>query len=321
MGRTKTLALGLALMMLPAAAFAQEAAPAVPAPAEVVAADAGASAPAPAVVELKPTEGIGMPVPEAIELQEQFTDVGNYGRWMHDTVLMPIITIICLFVLALLLWVVVRYRASANPTPSRTSHNTAIEVAWTLIPVLVLIGIAVPSIRLLAKQYDPPKADLTVKVVGHQWYWTYEYPDAGELSFDSVMLSDEDAAKRGDPRLLGVDNRMVVPAGKVVKLLVTADDVIHSWAMPSFWVKMDAVPGRINETWFKVDRPGVYYGQCSELCGTKHGFMPITVEVLPEAEYQAWLAAKQAAAGITPEAAVPAAPEAAAAPAAAPAQI
>jgi cytochrome c oxidase subunit 2 len=318
----KTLALGLALMMLPAAAFAQDAALA-PAPAATAATDtavAPAAAEIAAVPELKPTEGIGMPVPESIHLQEQFTEIGHYGRWMHDALLLPIITVISLFVLALLLWVVFRYRAGANPTPSKTSHNTAIEVAWTLIPVLILIGIAVPSIRLLAKQYDPPRADLTVKVTGHQWYWTYEYPDAGELSFDSVMLSDEDAAKRGDPRLLGVDNRLVVPAGKVVKLLVTADDVIHSWAMPSFWVKMDAVPGRINETWFKVDRPGVYYGQCSELCGTKHGFMPITVEVLPEAEYQTWLAAKQAAAGITPPAA-PAATVAAAAPAAAPAKI
>lgn len=256
-----------------------------------------------AVAELKPTEGIGMPIPGAIHLQEQQTEVGHYGRWMHDTVLMPVITLICLFVLALLLWVVVRYRASANATPSRTSHNTAVEVAWTLIPVLILIGIAVPSIRLLATQYDPPKADLTVKVTGHQWYWTYEYPDAGDLAFDSVMLSDQDAAKRGDPRLLGVDNRLVIPAGKVVKALITADDVIHSWAVPSFWVKMDAVPGRINETWFKVDRPGIYYGQCSELCGTRHGFMPITVEVLPEADYLKWLAAKQADAGITPAAA------------------
>lgn len=325
MGRMKTLALGMALMMIPAAAFAQEAAsvPAAPVAAAVDAAPAAAApAEVPAVAELKSTVGIGMPVPQSIQLQEQFTEVGHYGRWMHDVLLLPIITIISLFVLALLLWVVVRYRASVNPNPSKTSHNTAIEVAWTLIPVLILIGIAVPSIRLLAKQYDPPKADLTIKVTGHQWYWTYEYPDAGDLSFDSVMLSDEEAAKRGDPRLLGVDNRLVVPAGKVVKVLVTADDVIHSFAVPSFWVKMDAVPGRINETWFKVDRPGVYYGQCSELCGTKHGFMPIAVEVLPEADYKKWLAAKQAAAGITPPAvAAAAAPATAAAPVAAPAKI
>lgn len=315
MGRTKTLALGLALMMTPAMALAQSAAAPAAAPAATES-KAAAAAEIKAVAELKPTTGIGMPVPRSIELQEQQTEIGHYGRWMHDKLLVPIITIISLFVLALLLWTVVRYRAGANPTPSRTSHNTAIEVAWTLIPVLILIGIAVPSIRLLAKQYDPPKADLTVKVTGHQWYWTYEYPDAGALSFDSVILSDQEAAARGDPRLLGVDNRLVVPAGKVVKVLVTADDVIHSFAVPSFWVKMDAVPGKINETWFKVDRPGVYYGQCSELCGTKHGFMPIAVEVLPEAEYRKWLAAKQAEAGITPAAVPAAATPPAAAPAA-----
>ena len=315
MGRTKTLALGLALMMTPAMALAQSAVAPATAPAATESA-AAAAAEIKAVAELRPTTGIGMPVPRSIALQEQQTEIGHYGRWMHDKLLVPIITLISLFVLALLLWTVVRYRAGANPTPSRTSHNTAIEVAWTLIPVLILIGIAVPSIRLLAKQYDPPKADITVKVTGHQWYWTYEYPDAGDLSFDSVILSDQEAAQRGDPRLLGVDNRLVVPAGKVVKVLVTADDVIHSFAVPSFWVKMDAVPGRINETWFKVDRPGVYYGQCSELCGTKHGFMPIAVEVLPEAEYRKWLAAKQAAAGITPAAVPAAATQPAAAPAA-----
>lgn len=320
MGRTKTLALSLALMMAPAAAFAQTAAtPAPAAPATAAPAASAAAAEIEKVAELKPTTGIGMPVPESIALQEQQTEIGHYGRWMHDKLLMPIITAISLLVLALLLWTIIRFRASANPTPSRTSHHTALEVAWTLVPVLILIGIAVPSIRLLAKQYDPPKADLTVKVIGHQWYWTYEYPDAGELSFDSVALSDQDAAKRGDPRLLGVDNRLVVPAGKVVKVLVTADDVIHAFAVPSFWVKIDAVPGRINETWFKVDRPGVYYGQCSELCGTRHGFMPIAVEVLAEADYQKWLAAKQAAAGITP-AAASAAPQPVAA-SAAPAKI
>jgi len=305
MGRTKTLALALALTLSPAVAFAQAAAPAPAAP--VAAAAPAAPAPVQQAPELKGIAGIGMPVPGSIHLQEQQTEIGRYGLWMHNTVLMPIITLICLLVLALLLWVVVRYRESANPTPSRTSHNTFVEIIWTLVPVLILVAIAVPSIRLLAKQYDPPKADLTVKVTGHQWYWTYEYPDAGDLSFDSVILSDEDAAKRGDPRLLGVDNRLVVPAGKVVKVLVTADDVIHSWAVPSFWVKMDAVPGRINETWFKVDHPGVYYGQCSELCGIKHGFMPVVVEALAPADYARWLAGKQAEAGITPEPAAPAA--------------
>lgn len=176
--------------------------------------------------------------------------------------------------------------------PSRTTHNTALEIVWTLVPVLILVGIAVPSIRLLAHQYDPPKADLTIKVTGNQWYWTYSYPDNGGFELVSNILSDADDKKRGEPRLLGVDERMVVPAGAVVKLIVTSSDVIHSWAVPSFWVKMDAVPGRLNETWFKVDRPGLYYGQCSELCGARHGFMPIAVEVVRPDQFAAWVASK-----------------------------
>jgi cytochrome c oxidase subunit 2 len=164
-----------------------------------------------------------------------------------------------------------------------------------------LVIIAVPSFRLLANQYNPPKADVTIKVTGYQWYWGYEYVDQGGISFDAVMVNRAEADARGAPYLLETDNRVVVPAGKTVKLLVTAADVLHSWALPSFWVKMDAVPGRINETWFKVDRPGVYYGQCSELCGTKHGFMPITVEVVPEDQFNAWVARMQAEQGITPD--------------------
>ncbi len=328
MGRTHVLLAALALVLTPAVASAQDAPAAAPA-AAVAAAEAPAAEAPVAEVPAGPTieaptplqavTDVGQPRAMGIGLQDQYTDVGVYGAWMHDAILLPLITIISLFVLALMIWVVVRYRAAANPDPSRTSHNTLIEVIWTVVPVLILVAISVPSIQLLARQYNPPKADLTVKVTGHQWYWTYEYPDDGELSFDSIMLSDEEAAKAGDPRLLGVDNRLVVPAGKVVKLLITASDVIHSWALPSFWVKMDAVPGRVNEAWFKVDRPGVYYGQCSELCGTKHGFMPIAVEVLPQADYDRWLAAKQTEAGIeltgayaapaTPEAAEPAAPE------------
>lgn len=326
MGRKINFALGIALMMIPAAAFAQPASEPATAVSEAVAVSAVAAeidAAPETITPMQPTEGIGMPVPKGLMLQEQVTEVGQYGRWMHDVVLMPVIVGICVLVMLLLLWAIIRFRAKANPTPSRTSHNTAIEVAWTLIPVLILIGVAVPSLRLLAKQYDPPNADLTVKITGHQWYWSYEYPDDGELSFDSVMLSDEEALSRGEPRLLAVDNRLVVPAGKVVKLLITANDVIHSFAVPAFWVKMDAVPGRVNESWFKVDRPGVYYGQCSELCGTRHGFMPIAVEVLPEADYKKWLAAKQAEAGITPPDAAEDAekPEVAAAKADAPAQI
>lgn len=325
MGRTHVLLAALALALTPAVASAQDA-PAAAAPAAVAVADApavadasAAAAAAPAVPQieaptpLRAVADVGQPRAMGIGLQDQYTDIGVYGAWMHNGVLLPLITIISLIVLALMIWVVIRYRAGANPEPSRTSHNTLIEVIWTVVPVLILVGISVPSIQLLARQYNPPQADLTVKVTGHQWYWTYEYPDAGELSFDSIMLNDEEAAKAGDPRLLGVDNRLVVPAGKVVKLLITASDVIHSWALPSFWVKMDAVPGKVNEAWFKVDRPGVYYGQCSELCGTKHGFMPIAVEVLPQADYDRWLAAKQTEAGIelTGAYAAPAAQEAA----------
>ncbi len=239
----------------------------------------------------QPVPGIGQPT-DAIGIQPQVTSIGREAEWMHNIVLMPIITAISLFVLGLLLWVVMRYRRAANPVPSRTSHNTVLEVAWTLAPVLILLVIAVPSIKLLANQYNPPKADLTVKVIGHQWYWSYEYPDNGDFEVVSNILTDAQDKARGEPRLLGVDERMVVPAGAVVKVITTSDDVIHSFAVPAFWVKMDAVPGRLNETWFKVDRPGVYYGQCSELCGARHGFMPIAVEVVPPADFAIWIKAK-----------------------------
>lgn len=286
----KTILMALTLAVAPAAALAQDA---VPPAAEMAAAPAAAPAGA-AAAELPraaPTPGIGQP-DGRLGLQDQMTEVGLDAAWMHDVVLMPIITIISLFVLALLLWAMFRYRAKANPVPSRTSHNTLIEVIWTLVPVLILLVIAVPSIQLLAKQYSPPKADLTVKVIGNQWYWTYQYPDNGDFELISNMLPDDEAKRRGEPRLLGVDERMVVPAGAVVKLIVTSNDVIHAFAVPSFWNKMDAVPGRLNETWFKVDRPGVYYGQCSELCGARHAFMPIAVEVVSPARFAQWVASK-----------------------------
>lgn len=238
-----------------------------------------------------PQVGIGQPDGRAT-LQEQFTPIGIEGAWFHNHLMMPLITFISLFVLVLMLYVVIRYRRSANPVPSRTTHNTVIEVVWTLVPVLVLVGIAVPSIRLLANQYSPPAADLTVKVIGNQWYWTYQYPDHGDFEIVSNGLSDADAKARGEPRLLAVDERMVVPAGATVKLIVTSNDVIHSFGVPSFWVKQDAVPGRLNETWFKVDRPGLYYGHCYELCGARHAFMPVAVEVLPPAQFAAWVASK-----------------------------
>ncbi|QPQ54396.1 cytochrome c oxidase subunit II [Allosphingosinicella flava] len=253
-----------------------------------------------------PAPGVGQP-DGRMGLQDQFTPIGEEAAWFHNQLLLPVITAISIFVLALLLYVIVRFRRTANPVPSRTTHNTAIEVIWTLVPVLILVVLAVPSIKLLARQYSPPAADLTVKVTGNQWYWTYSYPDNGDFELVSNMLPDEEAAKRGEPRLLAVDERMVVPAGATVKLIVTSADVIHAFAMPAFWTKMDAVPGRLNETWFKVDKPGVYYGQCSELCGARHAYMPIVVEVVPPAQFAAWVASKG---GTMPGAAKPASPDA-----------
>jgi len=249
---------------------------------------------------MAPTPGIGQPIPGGIDLQMPMTPIAREAMTMMHYVLNPVIFTISVFVLLLLLWVIVRYRAASNPTASRTTHNFTIEVVWTLIPALILLFIAFPSFRLLANQYNPPKADVTIKVTGYQWYWGYEYPDYGGISFDALPLAEADAKRQGVPYLLDTDNRVVVPAGKTVKLLITGADVIHSFAVPSFWLKMDAVPGRINEAWFKVDRPGVYYGQCSELCGTKHGFMPIAIEVLPEAQFRAWVRMKQKADGIEP---------------------
>ena len=205
----------------------------------------------------------------------------------HDNLLLPIIVAISAFVLFLMFYVCVKFRASANPNPSKRTHNVAVEVLWTLIPCLILIVIAVPSFKILYKQDAIPKADLTIKAIGYQWYWGYEYPDEN-IIFDSYMVEDKDL-KANQPRLLAVDNEVVVPVNKVVKVLITANDVLHAWALPSFGVKRDAVPGRINETWFKAEKTGTYYGQCSELCGIKHAFMPITVKVVSEEEYQEWL--------------------------------
>ena len=207
--------------------------------------------------------------------------------WFHDYMLLPIITAITVFVLFLLAYACVRFRASKNPVASTTSHNTTIEVIWTLVPCLILIVMAVPSFKVLYSQDEIPKADVTIKAIGYQWYWGYEYPDEN-IVFDSYMIEDKDL-KQGQPRLLAVDNEVVVPVNKVVKVMITANDVLHAWALPSFGVKRDAVPGRINETWFKADRTGTFYGQCSELCGIKHAFMPITVNVVSEEDYNNWL--------------------------------
>ena len=205
----------------------------------------------------------------------------------HDKLLLPIIIAISVFVLFLMLYAMIRFRASRNPNPSKRTHNVAVEVLWTLIPCLILIVMAVPSFKILYKQDAIPKADITVKAIGYQWYWGYEYPDEN-IFFDSYMIETKDL-KENEPRLLAVDNELVVPVNKVVKVMITANDVLHAWALPSFGVKRDAVPGRINETWFKAEKVGTYYGQCSELCGIKHAFMPIEVRVVTEEEYQEWL--------------------------------
>src|SRR3954451_2629548 len=224
---------------------------------------------------------LGQPAPWEWTLQESASPVMDYIIWFHNW-LVGTITVITLFVLVLLVMVVVKFNAKANPVPSRTTHNTLIEVAWTLIPVLILVAIAVPSFRLLFLQLDIPKADLTVKATGKQWYWSYSYPDNGKFEFDSLLVQDK------KPRLLGVDNEMVVPVNKVVRVLTTGADVIHAFAVPAFGIKIDAIPGRLNETWFKATKEGMFYGQCSELCGKDHAFMPIAVRVVKDGEYDAW---------------------------------
>lgn len=320
----KALGLSLALAMLPQVAFAAGQPPVAPSPepsvAATVAPDRGAVsalnagnavnqegptadvAASAAYTPMKPTEGIGMPVNGGYGLQKQFSPFGEYGHWIHDVVLMPLVALMTILVLVLLVWVAIRFNRRANPIASRTSHNTLLEVVWTLLPVLVLVGIAVPSIDLIAKQYKPaPETALTVKVTGNQWFWTYAYPDNGEFEVNSYMLNQpggpvinagirEVGSQPWDgPAQLEVDNRMVVPAGEPIRLQITAADVIHSFGIPSLWFKLDAVPGRINEKVLFIEKPGVYYGQCSELCGVKHAYMPIAIEALPRAQFNAWV--------------------------------
>jgi cytochrome c oxidase subunit II len=227
-------------------------------------------------------EVVGQPSPWELDLQPSASPVMDSIIRFHDG-LVVIITVITLFVLALLITVVVKFNARANPVPSRTTHNTLIEVAWTLIPVMILVGIAVPSFRLLFEELDIPKADLTVKATGKQWYWSYAYPDNGKFEFDSLLAQDK------QPRLLGVDNELVVPVNKVVRVQVTGADVIHSFGVPAFGIKIDAIPGRLNETWFKATKTGMFYGQCSELCGRDHAFMPISVRVVSDQDFTAWV--------------------------------
>jgi cytochrome c oxidase subunit 2 len=300
-------AIALAATGLTAAAAQAPQAAAPTAPASTAAQPApeagapAAAAPAAAPVQVTPpTPGIGHPV-GGKGIQEQVTGIGRQAAGFHNNWLLLLCALISLFVLGLLGYTMVRYRRSAHPVPSRTSHNTVIEVVWTLVPVLILVAIAIPSIRLLRAQYSPPKADLTVKVVGHQWYWTYEYPDHG-VTVDSYMLKEagdptrqKNQRARTDadgPPLLAADERMFIPAGKVVKFIITSDDVIHAFWVPAFWNKIDANPGQLNEIWAKVDKPGVYFGQCTELCGARHAYMPIAVEAVPEARFAAWVASK-----------------------------
>ena len=248
---------------------------------------------APAFEHARPVAGVGQPVSGGWDFQPQVTANGDYAKWLNNVILLPIITVISLFVLGLMLWIMVRFRAAANPVPSKTTHNTFIEIVWTLVPVLILAGVSIPSIDLLARQYTPPPADaVTIKVTGYQWYWGYEYPDHGVPEMVSRMSDRATAEANGEPFQLAVDNRMVVPVGQTVKLIVRGSDVIHSFAVPALWVKMDAVPGRLNEVTFRAEQEGVYYGQCSELCGVDHGYMPIAVEVVSAARFAQWVASK-----------------------------
>jgi cytochrome c oxidase subunit 2 len=285
---------------------------AAPPPATATAADATTAAKpdpllavdgAPGGYSVVPNQG--EPVSGNIGLQDQVTPNGQRAHNFYLYLLVPVISFIVLLVLVLLMVVITRFRRAANPEPSRTSHNTLLEVAWTAVPVLILVVFAVPSIRLLAAQYKPaPDNAITLKAIGNQWYWSYEYPDLGDIKITANLLKEKGGAggppvapgerTRTDadgPRLLATDSRVVLPVGVPIRLLTTATDVIHSWAVPAFWIKLDAVPGRINETSFTIEKPGLYFGQCSELCGVRHGFMPIAVEAVPLAVFNRWVVA------------------------------
>lgn len=246
---------------------------------------------------------MGQPTPGGIDLQPAAAPLKHDAIFFHNIVLMPVITLITLLVLGLLIWIVVRYNKRANPTPARWSHNTTVEIIWTVAPVVILVGIALFSFRLLFAYHDMPEPDLTVKVTGNQWNWAYEYPDQAVPEYISNMLPEEEARARGVPYRLAADEPMVVPVGQTVRLLVTAADVIHAVALPAFGLKTDAVPGRVNETWFKAERTGVFYGQCSELCGVDHAFMPLQINVVTQAEFERWVVSKGGS--MTPPGAAP----------------
>ncbi|MEM9590643.1 MAG: cytochrome c oxidase subunit II [Pseudomonadota bacterium] len=255
----------------------------------VLAALAGLGASGPALAEDLP---LGQPHPWQLGFQEAVTPIMAQINDFHNYVNVIIIAI-TLFVLGLMIYVMVRFNEKNNPEPSRNSHNTLLEVAWTVIPIFILVAIAIPSFRLLFAQYDFPKADVSITATGAQWYWVYDYPDE-DISFNSIMIPD-DQLKPGQPRLLSVDNEVVVPVGANVVVSLRSNDVIHNWAMPSFGVKLDAVPGRLQQTWFRAEKEGWFYGQCSELCGRNHAFMPISVRVVSQEEYDAWVAGKKTA--------------------------
>jgi cytochrome c oxidase subunit II len=314
-------------VMVPAAAVPPTAAPT--GDAKAAAPEAAKDGSLPGYTPMKATRGVGMPIDGKIDFQDQYSDIGEHAKWMNNSILLPIIVAISIFVLFLLFWVVFRFRKAANPTPSKTTHNTTIEVVWTLVPVLILLGIAYPSLDLLARQFKPaPKNAVTIKATGYQWYWGYTYPDHGGFEVVSNMLKEESEAGKGErfrtdndgPSKLAVDNRMVVPAGVPLRIQTTGADVIHAFAVPSLWFKLDAVPGRLNEKQLIINKPGVYFGQCSELCGARHGFMPITVEALPPEKFAAWVLAKGGKMPGAAPAAQPVIIEKAAAPPAAPAK-
>lgn len=264
---------------------------------------------------------MGQPTPGAIDLQPAASELKHHAIWFHNVILLPIITAITLLVLGLLIWIIVRYNKKANPVPAKFSHNTTVEVIWTLVPVLILMVIAIFSFRLLFHYNDMPKPYMTVKATGYQWYWGYEYPDQKISEIVSLPLTKEQADAKKVPYLLAADNAMVVPVNQVVRVQVTGADVIHAFALPAFGLKIDAIPGRLNETWFKAEKTGVFYGQCSELCGVDHSNMPIEIRVVSQPEFDAWVKSKTAppAPAAAPAEAAPAAATPAAAPAAAPA--
>lgn len=242
--------------------------------------------------------GLGHAVPNQMGLQEPATPIAREIHSFYDLT-NTIIIAIAIFVLILLLYVMFRFNEKRNPTPSTTTHHTLLEIAWTVIPILILVVIAIPSFKLLMDQYTYPKPDLTIKAIGNAWFWEHEYPDHGNFNITSTMLTDEEVAEREQkgipsPRLLSVDNEIVVPVNKVVHVLVTSNDVIHNWTIPSFGSKVDAVPGRLTSTWFQAEKEGIFYGQCSELCGLNHAFMPIAVRVVSDGVFNEWVAAIQA---------------------------